>query len=189
MFCSPWPVTLCVRDLCRPSIGKRFLQPYFSVVHCSHRWFFRQNRGCLTRGAVRPLGGRSGGYVRPLRALMDSLRGAKTERTDLAVVIALCTVPEAATGERIAQALLSARLVACVNVVPTIQSMYWWEGKIQNDKESLLIMKTRPALESAVIEAIRKAHPYEVPEILFLPVENGLPAYLEWVLEMTSKTS
>jgi uncharacterized protein involved in tolerance to divalent cations len=117
------------------------------------------------------------------------LTGMLREHVDAAVVVAFCTVPDVMTGERIAQTLLSSRLVACVNIVPTVQSMYWWEDKIQNDKESLLIIKTRPALQAAVTEAIQKAHPYEVPEVLFLPVQGGLAAYLEWVQQMTPKTS
>jgi len=113
------------------------------------------------------------------------------ERTETgaSAVLALCTAPETATAESIAQALLSAHLVACVNVVPGVQSMYWWEGKIHNDKESLLIMKTRSELQDAVIDTIRKVHPYQVPEVLFLPIQGGLPAYLDWLHEMTRKSS
>jgi len=122
---------------------------------------------------------------------MSSWQAAKTERTETgaSAVLALCTAPETATAESIAQALLSAHLVACVNIVPGVQSMYWWEGKIHNDKESLLIMKTRSELQDAVIDTIRKVHPYQVPEVLFLPIQGGLPAYLDWLHEMTRKSS
>jgi len=99
------------------------------------------------------------------------------------VIIILSTVPAAEAG-RIGETLVSERLVACVNVTP-VRSCYWWKGEISRDQEELLIMKTRQSLFPRVIERLRGIHPYEVPEILAVPVWGAYRAYLEWVLGET----
>ena len=88
-------------------------------------------------------------------------------------------------AESIARAILEARLAACVNVVPGVGSLYWWQGAIARDEESMLVVKTRTDLVPALTAAIRAAHPYEVPEVLALPVTAGIgnPAYHAWVVE------
>ena len=95
------------------------------------------------------------------------------------IVVATC--PDIKTAQALASILVQARLAACVNIIPAIRSIYEWEGKIENEEESLLLIKSRedhyPALEQAIV----KHHPYEVPEILALPIEKGLPAYLGWL--------
>jgi len=91
------------------------------------------------------------------------------------------TCPNPETAQHLARQLLEKRLVACVNLVPQITSMYWWEGKIQEDCEVLLIAKTLAERIEELKRVIPELHPYDVPELLVLPVEDGLPAYLSWV--------
>lgn len=105
-------------------------------------------------------------------------------------LVVLITVPSRETGTKIAQTLLERRLAACVNLLPQIQSMYWWEGKIQTDEEVILVVKTRRELfESDLMPAVRQIHPYDLPEIIALPVAQGLPEYLAWIMESTTPES
>ncbi len=94
-----------------------------------------------------------------------------------------CTCPEG-EAERLAQALLSERLVACVQMFP-VQSRYWWRGKIEAASEVMLLMKTRAGLMERLVARIKELHPYEVPEVVALPISEGNPDYLEWVREET----
>jgi periplasmic divalent cation tolerance protein len=98
--------------------------------------------------------------------------------------VVLCTCPPAA-ADALARALVTARLVACVNIVPAVKSVYRWEGAVQSDTESLLIMKTGRGSVGALTAAIESQHPYDVPEVLALPIEGGSEAYLTWVLAET----
>lgn len=102
---------------------------------------------------------------------------------DLCVI--LITVPNAEVGERLARALVEERLAACVNRIPGLISVYRWQGKIERDPEELLVVKTRQELVSAVSERVKTLHPYQVPEIIALPVKDGSAAYLEWVAAET----
>ena len=98
--------------------------------------------------------------------------------------VVLCTCPpEAATG--IARVLLEEHLVACVNIVPGVRSLYWWEGAITEDGECLLIIKTAAARYEALASRLLEVHPYEVPEILQLAVADGADAYISWVIDST----
>jgi periplasmic divalent cation tolerance protein len=105
--------------------------------------------------------------------------GVKDDR----VILVLSTVPESESAG-IATTLVSERLVACVNATP-VRSWYWWKGEICRDREELLVMKTRESLVPSVLERVKEIHPYEVPEILALPVWGGFPGYLRWVMEET----
>ncbi len=96
-------------------------------------------------------------------------------------IVALCTVPDRATGRKIAHDLLSRRLAACVNVSSAVESHYWWEGKIQQDEEFVLVIKTREDLFPSLEEAVRRMHPYDVPEVIALPIQDGSQAYLKWI--------
>lgn len=95
--------------------------------------------------------------------------------------LVLCTVPDAATGETLARALVEARLAACVNILPGLSSVYRWQGQVQQDSELLLIAKTRREAFNAVCTTLRGRHPYELPEIIAVPIIAGLPAYLSWI--------
>ena len=97
-------------------------------------------------------------------------------------ILVLTTVPSAEAGERIARALVDARLAACVNVLPPMVSVYRWKGEVQQETEHQLVIKTERARLAALEEHIAQLHPYDLPELLVLDVEDGDPAYLSWVL-------
>ncbi|MGH7162037.1 MAG: divalent-cation tolerance protein CutA, partial [Planctomycetota bacterium] len=101
------------------------------------------------------------------------------------VRLLLTTCPEDA-ADALAEALLRRRLVACVNLVRGVKSRYWWKGKLESAGECLLLLKAPAGGVSAVAAALTELHPYETPELLALPVESGLPAYLEWIEEVTA---
>ena len=98
-------------------------------------------------------------------------------------VLVLSTVAQAEDAERIARALVERRVAACVNVVPGLTSFYRWKGALQRDDERLLLIKTRRDAFAALEQALRALHPYEVPEIVALPLEAGSAAYLAWIDE------
>ena len=99
------------------------------------------------------------------------------------IMVAYSTVPREESA-RISRALLEQHLIACISVVP-IRSLYWWKGKICDDDEDLLVMKTRSARVENLIAELRSIHPYEVPEIVVLPVITGNPSYFDWVRRET----
>jgi periplasmic divalent cation tolerance protein len=93
-------------------------------------------------------------------------------------------------AEKISMELLEKRLVACVNIVPRMKSLYWWKDRIETETESLLIMKTRRNLLGRVERAVKRVHPYEVPDIIALPITYGSREYLKWISrETTGKSS
>ncbi len=89
------------------------------------------------------------------------------------------------TSKKVSDAVLENRLAACVNRVPGIVSRYWWKGKLETSREELLIMKTKKSLVPQLIKAVKKAHPYEVPEIIALDINDGNIEYLNWVARET----
>lgn len=95
--------------------------------------------------------------------------------------IVLCTVPDAATGETLARALVETRLAACVNILTGLTSVYRWQGQVQQDNELLLIAKTRRTCFTEICTTLRELHPYELPEIIAVPIIDGLPTYLNWI--------
>ncbi len=97
------------------------------------------------------------------------------------IQIVYCTVPDTDSGQRIANHLVEYRLAACVNLLPGIQSVYRWKGEICTDSELLLMIKSRCADYKGLENAIRRLHPYELTEIIAVPLSNGLPGYLDWV--------
>lgn len=102
------------------------------------------------------------------------------------VVAVLVTVPDPGKAAELARALVEARLAACGNVVPGVRSIFRWEGKVQDEAEALLILKTTRGRIPELVARIRALHPYEVPEVLAIPVEEGNGAYLDWVVKSTS---
>ncbi len=96
-------------------------------------------------------------------------------------VVILITAPTADVAASIARTLVDERLAACGNVVPAIRSIYRWAGEIHDDAEALLVLKTERRLVPALKDRLPALHPYQVPELLALPVEDGLAGYLEWV--------
>ncbi len=101
------------------------------------------------------------------------------------VLVCFCTCPDAATAEHIARALVDARLAACVNLLPDVRSVYRWDSDVVVDDEVLLMIKTTPAQLPALRDRLVALHPYETPELIALPVADGLPAYLQWVANST----
>ncbi len=100
-------------------------------------------------------------------------------------IVTLCTVPDRESGEKIAAALVEERLAACVNIVAGVTSVYRWEGKVQKEAECLLIIKTGVSQFEALQQRIKKLHPYELPEIVALPIIHGSREYLNWLTENT----
>ncbi len=103
--------------------------------------------------------------------------------TDALVV--LVTTPTAERAAEIARALVEERLAACGNVVPGLRSVYRWEGKVHDDAEALLVLKTTRARFEALRDRVLALHPYEVPEVIALPVEAGSARYLAWIAAET----
>ncbi|PHJ20035.1 divalent cation tolerance 1 family protein [Cystoisospora suis] len=99
--------------------------------------------------------------------------------------MAYVTCKDKQQGSEIAEKLVTARLAACVNIVPGITSIYEWEGQIEKDEEVLLIIKTKRELEGEVIKAVRQLHSYDVPEVIFVDIVGGNDAYLDWVRKNT----
>jgi periplasmic divalent cation tolerance protein len=101
-------------------------------------------------------------------------------------VVVLCTAGSADDAERIASAVVERGLAACVNVVPGVVSVYRWKGEVQRDEEWLLVMKTTSARFEGLRAAVVELHPYDVPEVIRLPIEGGHAPYLEWIDESVS---
>jgi len=101
-----------------------------------------------------------------------------------AVRVILVTAPEK-EAERLARKLVEERLAACANLVPHVTSLYWWEGKLNRDGETLIVLKTAPRLVTRLLKRMKELHSYQVPEFLALPVLEANPDYAKWVHEVT----
>lgn len=99
----------------------------------------------------------------------------------MSVLLVVTNLPDRAAAESLARTLVERRLAACVNVLAPCRSTYRWEGKLQTDEEHPVLIKTTRERYAALEAALREGHPYDVPEIIAMPVERGLPAYLDWV--------
>lgn len=104
-----------------------------------------------------------------------------------AVLLVFCTFPDETVARSVATTLVEEQLVACVNLHPAVTSIYRWEGKVETAGEVLALVKTTPAAYAALEDRLQTLHPYEVPEILAVPVERGLPGYLRWVEQSVSR--
>lgn len=104
----------------------------------------------------------------------------------MSVLLVLTNVPDRPVAEKLAQTLVAQGLAACVNILAPCRSVYRWKGELQNDEEVPILIKTTTERYAALEAAIRANHPYELPEIVALPVERGLAAYLTWVAEETA---
>src|SRR5438034_3117471 len=103
----------------------------------------------------------------------------------MGTLLVLTNLPDRAVAERLADTLVANNLAACVNILAPCRSVYRWKGAVQHDEEHPLLIKTTTERYGALEEALRAAHPYELPEIIAVPVERGLPAYLDWVATET----
>ena len=99
------------------------------------------------------------------------------------IVLALSTFPDRETAQRISNQLVTEKFAACANILPPVESIYRWKEKIETGNETLVFFKLSEGRQSAFQEKLRSLHPYEVPEITFVPVSKGLPEYLAWVAD------
>lgn len=97
------------------------------------------------------------------------------------VLLCYCSCPEAASAQAIAEALVGERLAACVNRLPGVRSTYRWQGEVTTDSEELLLIKTTAGRFEMLKARLLQLHPYELPELLAVPVVHGHDAYLDWV--------
>ena len=96
-------------------------------------------------------------------------------------IILLITTDTAEEAQQISRVLLEQRKAACINIVPKVDSLFWWDDKLDSARENLLIVKSKASLLSEVIELVKSVHSYTVPEIIALPIIGGNPDYLEWI--------
>jgi len=101
-------------------------------------------------------------------------------------LLVLTNLPDRAAAERLAETLIETRVAACVNILAPCRSMYRWEGAMQRDEEHPVLIKTTVERYADLEAAVRAGHPYELPEIIAVPVQHGLPAYLDWVAAETA---
>ncbi|MGC2627057.1 MAG: divalent-cation tolerance protein CutA [Candidatus Udaeobacter sp.] len=102
------------------------------------------------------------------------------------VLLALSTFPDQETAREISNELVTKKLAACATILPAVESIYRWKEKIESGNETLVLFKLSEDRQSAFQEKLRSLHPYEVPEIIFVPISSGLPEYLRWVTENCS---
>lgn len=114
---------------------------------------------------------------------MTSSPGAAASADGGEVRVVLMTAPSADVAERLVRALVQERLAACGNIVPGLTSIYRWENAVQTDAEVLILLKTRAAAVPGLVARVAELHPYDVPEVLALPVLAGHAPYLAWVRE------
>ncbi|KAH8235699.1 hypothetical protein KR032_005708 [Drosophila birchii] len=97
--------------------------------------------------------------------------------------VAFVTTPDRESAKKLAHSIIERRLAACVNIVPQIESIYLWEGKVTEDNEYLLMIKTRTERVDELSKFVRENHPYSVAEVISLPIRNGNLPYLKWITE------
>jgi len=108
-------------------------------------------------------------------------------RSAASFALVLVTAPDLRTARALARAALAARLVACVNLLPRIESHYRWRGKLERGSELLLLLKTRKSHLAALEKLILKEHPYDTPEFLVVPLGSGTGRYLDWLAASTRR--
>ena len=104
-----------------------------------------------------------------------------------AALLVITNLADADSARIMARALVERRLAACVNLLPAVQSVYRWRNAIEEAAEVTLVIKTTGARYAELEQAIKSLHPYELPEIIAVPVSAGLPAYLDWIAQETRK--
>jgi len=104
---------------------------------------------------------------------------------DTGAIVVLVTTSSEDEARKIVDLLLSQRKAACINVMPRVDSTFWWQGKLDSAQESLLIIKTRVSLLAEIIDLVKGIHSYTVPEIIALPIIGGNEDYLKWIDEET----
>jgi periplasmic divalent cation tolerance protein len=102
-------------------------------------------------------------------------------------IIVLITTSTGDEAEKIGKALVDGHLAACVNIVPEVRSLFFWDGKTQDERETLLICKSRLPRMKQIVERVKSLHSYTVPEVIALPIVGGSREYLDWVKDSTKK--
>jgi periplasmic divalent cation tolerance protein len=105
-------------------------------------------------------------------------------KNDQKIVIFITTGTDG-EARRVAEALLEQRKAACVNIVPTVTSLFWWEDRIDSDQEGLLIVKSKASLLDEIVSLVKGVHSYDVPEVIALPIIGGNADYLQWIGKVT----
>jgi periplasmic divalent cation tolerance protein len=103
----------------------------------------------------------------------------------MSTLLVLTNLPDRAAAEKLADAIVAKNLAACVNILAPCRSVYRWKGAVQHDEEHPMLIKTTTERYAALESEMRAQHPYELPEIIAVPIERGLPAYLDWVAAET----
>ena len=103
----------------------------------------------------------------------------------MSTLLVFTNLPERAAAERLADTLIEKQLAACVNILAPCRSVYRWKGALQHDEEHPMLIKTTRERYAALERELRAGHPYELPDIIAVPIERGLPAYLDWVAAET----
>jgi len=101
--------------------------------------------------------------------------------TDFSQVVVFITAGTREEAQKIANTLLERRKAACVNIVPRVDSYFWWQGRLDTEQEALLIVKTKASLMDDLVGLVKEIHSYDVPEVIALPIVGGNQAYLEWI--------
>jgi len=96
-------------------------------------------------------------------------------------IVVLVTAKDKKEAVKISRGLLEAKLIACANIIDGIQSLFWWQGKIDSSREVLLVLKSKKVLFKKIVAKVRELHSYQTPEIIALPIVNGSDDYLDWV--------
>lgn len=102
-------------------------------------------------------------------------------------LVVLTNVPDADHARAIARKVIELRLAACANILPAVQSVYRWQGAVEEASEVTLLIKTVQVRYAELESVIKSVHPYQVPEIIALPIASGLPAYMDWIAQETKK--
>jgi len=103
----------------------------------------------------------------------------------MSTLLVLTNLPDRAAAEKLADAIVAKHLAACVNILAPCRSVYRWKEAVQHDEEHPVLIKTTAECYAALEREVRAQHPYELPEIIAVPIERGLPAYLDWVAAET----
>jgi periplasmic divalent cation tolerance protein len=101
-------------------------------------------------------------------------------------IVVFVTAPDMDVARKVARAALDRKLAACANILSQVESHYWWEGKLEQNAEVLIIFKTTQQARAALQECVLANHPYQTAEFIALPIEAGSPAYLRWIAESVS---
>ncbi|ONK75630.1 uncharacterized protein A4U43_C03F18900 [Asparagus officinalis] len=142
--------------------------------------------GAITALAKVPFLRSKFGHQSPVRAVHSSSAMEGSTATVPSIVVYV-TVPNKEAGKKLSESIITEKLAVCVNRVPGVESVYWWDGKVQTDSEELLIIKTRESLLDALTEHVKRNHEYDVPEVISLPITGGNLKYLEWIKSSTKE--